>query len=84
MSGRCAGALEGAQALCLGQGRSESKNGRYVDHLDVSIAVWRHADRQLAALIGHLGADLERRALHLTLVDVTRLGQTVACETAQD
>ena len=71
----------------LRQTPSKGQDPRHVelDHLDVTIAVGGPADRHLAALIRHLGADLERRALHLSLVDIVRLArQIVACETAWD
>ena len=90
----CQWALTGKQTLFCGCGalqrgqtalwetRSESHDPGEGVHLDISIPVRRLADRHLAALIRHLGSDLEGRALYLALIDVIRLAsQVAACET---
>ena len=92
--GACQWALTGKQTLGCGGGalqrgqtalwetRSEGHDSGEVDHLYVSIAVRRNADRHFTTLVSHLGSDLEGRALHLACFDVTRLAsQVVACET---
>ena len=75
------GALQRGQTA-LWETRSESHEPGEVNHLYVSIAVGRHADRHFATRISHLGSDLEGRALYLANLDVSCLAsQVVACET---
>lgn len=71
--------LKRSQALALREAGSESHDPKQVAHIDV-IAAERLDDRHLAALIGHLGSNLEGCAFRIALVDVARLAQVVACE----
>ena len=82
---RGGGALQRGQAPALWETRSEGRDSGEVDHLYVSIAVRRHADRHFTTLVSHLGSDLEGRALYLALLDVPCLvSQVVACETVSE
>ena len=75
------GALQRGQTA-LWETCSESKDPREVNHIHVSIAVGRPADRHIATLISHLGSNLEGRALYLVFLEVPCLAsQVVACET---
>ena len=75
------GALQRGQTA-LWETRCESHEPREVNHLYVSIAIGRLADRHFATLISHLGSDLKGRALYLAFLDVPCLAsQVVACET---
>ena len=83
---RGGGALQRGQVSALWEARSEGHDSGVVDHLYVSIAVRRHADRHFTTLVSHLGSDLEKeRALYLALLDVACLvSQVVACETVSE